>query len=184
MKSTAESSGITIQTEGPRALNVLLKKPSNASWRRKRMRLLFFCIVFRHAGEQASYVSLIVEGVVLVLQPQPLPKLWGDGRISQYCNILTMCALIFYFLCCFPELSVLESSPDTPAWPQTPGAAAGNQGWGLRRVAPPWQQPALPASPSPSPSWCKPPPEWHCEKCRPNCGTKWKGWVISIGGSV
>lgn len=130
-------SSITVQTEGQRVLNVLLEKRSDASRRGTRLRLLLFCIVFRHAGEQASHVSLIVEGVVLVLQPQPFPKLQADGRILENCNILTVYALLFLFLCFFLELSVAASSPETPAWPQTPAAAAGNQGWGLRRVAPP-----------------------------------------------
>lgn len=85
-----------------------------------------------------------------------------------------MLSLSSFYVSLF-NTSVPGSSPDTPVWPQTPGAAVGNQDWGLRRVAPPSQQPVLPASPSPSPSWCKLPPEWHCEKCLPDCEIKWIG---------
>lgn len=67
--SAALSSDVTVQTEGQRALNVLLEKRSDASWWWRCPCLLPFCIFFRHTGKQASYVSLVVEGVVLVFQP-------------------------------------------------------------------------------------------------------------------
>lgn len=90
---------------------------------------------------------------------------WTGGRCHNFiiCNILT------FFLSFSLPHSVPGSSPAKPAWPQTPAAAVGSRGWGLRRVAPPSQQPELPASPSPSPSWCRRPPEWRCGKCLPDC---------------